>query len=433
VSDDPVVTVLAKVAGLMFPAVYAPDVQVGLQSLPNPVALGNPFEQRDTAYADAVEAIGQDPILASLIGDDTMYGTFITQDTGRGWALLKAQLPDVFVQTAASYVRAKQEPTDTVQPLLEELGRVVDRVRRLISGEPDQAVVLTALHGIELADDGTLETPWGTLRAASPFERSQRPFGNRAPSAILATTIPLRWKLGQRSKGDKLKISNEYTAVAANAHFFELTALLALGRDTPTRWVWQWTLSPLEFGRGFLGQAAEPSSMGESTPPPPLTQQQTADLTAWAGRVAARYDPSIAVAVRRTLSAVTERSFNAEDALIDAVIAWENLFGTGGTSEMVFRITTALAILLEPDPSARAEFRSDLGKVYSLRSKVTHGGEVKPKDHLNERKDQAIDVAIGAMRELFEKHPSLIGDRERGMRLILGATSEDSTTRAPNP
>ncbi len=419
-SDDPVVAALARVAALMFPAVYAPDVQVGLQSLPNPAALGSPFEQRDTAYADAVEAISQDPTLEPLIGDDTIYGTFIAQDTGRGWALLKAQLPDVFVQTAASYVRAKQEPIDTVQPLLEELGRVVDRVRRLISGEADQAVVLTALHGIELADNGTLEMPWGTLRAASSFERSQWPFGNRAPSAILATTIPLRWKLGQPRGPDRLKISKEYTAVAANAHLFELAALLALGRETPTRWVWQWTLSPLEFGRGFVGQPAEPASMGEPASPPPLTQEQTADLAAWASRVAARYDPSIAVAVRRTLSAVTERSRNAEDALIDAVIAWENLFGTGGTSEMVFRITTALAILLEPDPFARAELRSDLCKVYSLRSKVTHGGEVKPKDHLDERKDQAIDVAIVAMRELFEKYPSLIKDAERGIRLILG-------------
>ena len=310
---------------------------------------------------------------------------------------------------------------------------MVDRVRRLISGEPDQAVVLTALHGIELAGNETLETPWGTLRGASSFERSQRPFGNRVPSAILATTIPLQWKMGQRSEGDKLKISNEYTAVATSARLFEFAALLALGRDAPTRWVWQWTLSPLEFGRGFSGPAADRLSLGEPAPPPPLTKQQTAELTIWANRVVTCYEPSIDVAVRRTLSAISERPTNSEDALIDAVIAWENLFGTGGTSEMVFRITTALAILLEPDPSARAEFRSDLGKVYSLRSKVTHGGEVKPKDNLSERKDQAIDVAIGAMRELFEKYPSLIGDRERGMRLILGATSKDSTTRAPNP
>ncbi len=418
--DDPVVATLAKVASLTFPAVYAPDVQVGLQSLPNRAALGNPFEQRDTAYADAVEAIRQDPTLAPLIGDGSMYGTFIRQDTGRGWTFLRAQLPDLFVQTAASYVRAKQEPVDTARPLLGELSRVVDRVRRLISGEADQAIVLTALHGIELADNATLETPWGMLRAASSFERSQQAFGNRAPSAILVTEIPLRWKLGQPRKTARLKISKEHTAVAANARLFELATLLALGRDTPTRWVWQWTLSPLEHGREFSGQWTEPAPMGGPASPPPLTQEQTADLTAWANRVAASYDPSIAVAVRRTLSAVNERSRDPEDALIDAVIAWENLFGTGGTSEMVFRISTALAILLEPDTFARAERRSDLCKVYHLRSKVMHGGEVKHKDCLNERKDQAIDVAIDAMRELFEKHPSLIKDANRGIRIILG-------------
>ena len=175
-SDDPVVVALAEVASLVFPAVYAPDVQVGLQSLPNPVALGNPFEERHTAYARAAEAIGQDPTLSALMGDDAMYGTFITQDTGRGWALLKAQLPDVFVQTTASYVRAKQESIDTVQPLLEELGRVVDRVRRLISGEPDQAVVLTALHGIELADThGCKQAPQHKLKPPKLSQTGLRP------------------------------------------------------------------------------------------------------------------------------------------------------------------------------------------------------------------------------------------------------------------
>jgi hypothetical protein len=49
----------------------------------------------------------------------------------------------------------------------------------------------------------------------------------------------------------------------------------------------------------------------------------------------------------------------------------------------------------------------------------------KPQDHLSERKDRAIDVAIEALRALFEVHPSLLREPERGMRLILGLSGND--------
>jgi hypothetical protein len=120
---------------------------------------------------------------------------------------------------------------------------------------------------------------------------------------------------------------------------------------------------------------------------------------------------------------VTERAFSGEDALIDAVIAWENLFGAGGRSETVFRVTGALAILLEPVPSARPARRSELAKIYDLRSRVMHGSEVNPGE-VYKRKDQAIDVAIEALRRLFGERPALIADSERAMSLLLGTAAE---------
>lgn len=134
-------------------------------------------------------------------------------------------------------------------------------------------------------------------------------------------------------------------------------------------------------GSEYVGGATDPS-LAEPPAPAHLTEEQADGLVAWAERVARFYHPSIAVAMRRTLSAVAERRSSAEDTLRDAVIEWENLFGTGGTSEMTFRVTTALALLLDPDPASRPALRKELSKVYDLRSKVAHGGEVKPKDQL---------------------------------------------------
>ena len=100
---------------------------------------------------------------------------------------------------------------------------------------------------------------------------------------------------------------------------------------------------------------------------------------------------------------------------------------------MTFRVTSALAILLEPDARKRPSLRSELSKIYTLRSKVAHGSVVSVNDKLAEMRDRAIDVAIEAFRVLFHNHPSLISDRDRGMKLILGMTSASSEDQATAP
>jgi hypothetical protein len=153
----------------------------------------------------------------------------------------------------------------------------------------------------------------------------------------------------------------------------------------------------------------------------PLTEEEERQLDEWATLVERHYDPVIEIAVRRTITAILERN-EPPDALIDAVIALENLFGHGGTTEVIFRVTAAVAHLLEPDPTERAAFRSKLGKVYDARSKVIHGAAITAKVKLPERKEEAIEAAIGSLRALFAERPHLISDTERGMRLILGTT-----------
>lgn len=52
--------------------------------------------------------------------------------------------------------------------------------------------------------------------------------------------------------------------------------------------------------------------------------------------------------------------------------------------------------------------------------------EAKSSQRINlPRKDRAIDVAIEALRGLFETHTSLLSEPERGMRLILGLPEKD--------
>ncbi len=75
-TDDPVVAALSEVAAVMFPAVYAPDIQVGPTYLPNPEVVRQIYadENADPAYARAVDAIGGDPALAPLLGEGEQHG-----------------------------------------------------------------------------------------------------------------------------------------------------------------------------------------------------------------------------------------------------------------------------------------------------------------------------------------------------------------------
>jgi hypothetical protein len=142
------------------------------------------------------------------------------------------------------------------------------------------------------------------------------------------------------------------------------------------------------------------------------------NLRKWAELVDEHDHPSIGVAIRRVITAVHERS-SADDVLIDSVMAWENLFGHGGTTEVKFRVTSALALMFATDPSNREDIRRKLGKIYDLRSRVVHGAEVSGRQELHEARDRSLEVAIHALRALFEAHRELIPDPNRGMRLIL--------------
>ncbi len=136
------------------------------------------------------------------------------------------------------------------------------------------------------------------------------------------------------------------------------------------------------------------------------TQLSEADIELWRRwylHLASPEGQKIALAISRLLRAVSDAR-DVSDLLIDSVVAWENLFGG---PEMSFRVTGALAVLLEPDRSRRRAFRKELATIYSLRSKIVHGGgTVSPAD--TALCFQALDIAMRAVRALFEERKALL-------------------------
>ncbi len=190
----------------------------------------------------------------------------------------------------------------------------------------------------------------------------------------------------------------------------QLGLLLAVDREQRPKLLatWQRAFDPLAAG----------SAMGWSDPrrnpglmPVRLSDAEVVSWKGWATKISTGRVPSIEVAIRRTIQAALERHHPA-DALVDAVIAWENL--VGARQETVLRVTTALAWLLESDVARRKSLQTRLKKVYGLRSDVVHGNKEVDPVETQPVANEALGIALRALAILFNARSDLLRDHKNG-------------------
>jgi hypothetical protein len=154
--------------------------------------------------------------------------------------------------------------------------------------------------------------------------------------------------------------------------------------------------------------------------PRTLDAEAVVDWKQWIERIAAKRKPGIGIAVRRALLAAAERQ-SPEDVLVDAVVVWENLFGSSQDTTM--RVTGALAWLLATDVAGREQKQRRLKEIYRLRSKTVRGAHQMTTQEIQTCPQEALDVALDALRKIFEVRPDLIDltdSNARSNRMLLG-------------
>lgn len=173
------------------------------------------------------------------------------------------------------------------------------------------------------------------------------------------------------------------------------------------------------YDRAYLNDhfSNAPFPGAQATGGPPVGIERAADTT----RLLASLDrPEM-----RPMAPLLDRLLDAHaryrspvDQLIDAVICWEGLFG--GSSELVLRVSTAIAKLLVPDGGEpRADLASEARKIYTMRSRIVHGRGVKPTD-LFGRVDRAKQLSREVLRTMLDRSDLMtLSSDERGLRLIL--------------
>jgi hypothetical protein len=371
------------------------------------------------------ETMTRDEELRAFADPPTEHGVMVTTSVGPGWRVTPNGLASEIVTYAALRVLMTGQRTDTLEPLLAETMNVVDEFRRLVRGEKGTAYAVTGFEGVRPPPDRSIVTPWGELRQAYEFERRIQPFGPQEATAVLVAPVPVTLTIGE--PGDVPQPVDKALARAAEAGghlslvFVLATWPLGEGARVVGDAIWQTTVVPAYPGAAYTGRLPRPRFpiLGRPRLPPPLTDVQITEIEKWAQIVDQYYDPSLDIAAGRTVSAIRER-VREEDSIIDAVIAWENLFGhADATTEITFRVTTAISRLLEGDPASRHELSRSLKQIYAVRSRVVHGLPITSKHRLSERANLAIEIAVRSLRALFETRPDLVADQDRATRLLL--------------
>lgn len=421
---------LATLARDVYPALLLDVAHTRARAAPSWIQrlwLMSPLTYRHPARRAFEMAAGLDPEIGSLFTEETPESGktgFVWTSLGLGRGVQLAMLANDLLGAALFKLLLDDELSHL--NYVEEAVAQLQTLRRLLRGEQVDVVCRVAFVGAELPGR-PLETPWGTIRKPTAGElqlRSDTPVAH-SQELVLATHLPLEVAVDRTPSGTERlvdspfteKVEATFTSLQRKADLLALTLLLGVHREPVVAIGRTWTLveNPLKQGPSLSwSQDVVPLH------PHVLASEDRRRIRTWMTRIDKHYSDRIDIAVKRTLSSLTTRR-DATDRLIDAVVALENLFGTG-SGELSFRISAGCAFLLERDAPRRAAVQREVARLYTVRSKIVHGAHAPAPGDLLPDARAASDFAVRAMRELFARRPDLVDERDRARLLILGGS-----------
>lgn len=323
----------------------------------------------------------------------------------------------------------------SLDELVDKLPDTLSGARSLLRGESTQIIAVSSFTGIRLPEGTEIVGNWGRIRAARAEDHPSllKPMLERrtmtttdagehveitdAGDVIFEARIAMKMRINRDA--DQMSWSTSTREdIPGQVDRVRLAFALAIRRDAwpvliPT---WHKIIMPL-IGNG-PSSYSDPQSMA-SRVPILLSLDEIASWESWIDVVMAADLRQLNLAITRTLRAQTERR-DRSDALIDAVIAWESLFGA--ITESTLRVSASLARLLHAAGAERELARSRYSKIYERRSKIVHGARTKTTaEQIDEDSRTAIYVVLEVIRVLLTKRSDLLPleSAERSMRILM--------------
>jgi hypothetical protein len=324
----------------------------------------------------------------------------------------------------------------------------LEQLRSCVSGQPTVVTAVCSLTGVRLPDDAEISGTWGRIRPARPEDHpaSLRDLVDKRT----VTTTDAGDQIEISDAGDvifetnvrvKVEVKDDKTGWSSTGvddfgdliDRVRLALALAITRATKpvTFCIWATTLFPMASLEPFL-PLTDPQSMVGRTPTL-LTIDEIASWEQWINIVMTADMSRLKVAITRTLRAMTERR-DPNDKLIDAVIAWESLFGAA--NESTLRVSASLARLLHSADEDREAARKGYGNIYQARSDIVHANETnRTAAQIDEYGRAAIEASLKAITLLLTTHSSLLDLKSstRSTRIILGADSQSTQVDGASP
>lgn len=338
-----------------------------------------------------------------------------------GASLQLITLVDEIVIHAVTRCRLEHRELD-LKRLVPHIKQAVFDLRTLAEGDQVEIPQLIALGSLDMEQGCSVQLAGMLLRPLQEADREFFPDGMAQVGAVLESTETTAIvAVHSHDEGAEIHEHSESTieAYRERTREVDLVRLSLLLADRSSSGLRAHEVARVSPGNWLFGGSTvwNPASMRcmQGT----LTCAEAGVVREWHRLVTVHHHASLDVARRRLLAAATVRT-DPIDAFVDAVVVWESLFGTH--SEVTFRVTASIGRLIEPsDVQARRQLVKELKDLYSMRSKLVHGGP-EPEPHVIEAgRDRTIEVAVKCLRALYRDRPDLIPmtSTERSNRILL--------------
>jgi Apea-like HEPN len=368
-------------------------------------------------YGEAVNAIGEDTALSRIAPSGSRGPTFAAGDS---WRRLSAgTLVPSLIASAASELRALG-----VKPSSEELSaaavRNVQRCRELALGKRPNVVTVLGFSGIEMAAGTALELPWGEFRNRNGWYGVAEFLPFRPTTCVLVARPALPVEMNAEPPRES-KAHSDHAEWADLVSRLLILSVVFSSHDAPVAPLPTFRLTVLPFEAPT--SAGGPMILAPPSAPRELDEADVVEIKRWADIMRRRYSHTLEVAAKRLIAALAHR-IDPADRLIDAVTAWEALFG--GRHEASLRVSGSIAWLLEPyDRTARQQLQDEAKGIYDLRSRVVHGDDPELQK-VHAASLRATALAVAAMSRILEGRPELIplNSSSRSASLLFDGSTE---------
>ena len=394
------------------------------------------------------DALFKDQTLASKFTDgDPAVGrtSMVWRNTGSGGTVQASMLLDQIIGGAWRHIK---DDSPTPERLIEASAAQLALICHLLKGQRRITQARFAFMGIQLPSgtgeiafsDAVLRTTTAADRALAPGSlKGQLTGTNRGGETTVVNydgdvVLCIDFDMAVRARAEQpgpgaAAWPQDMKVPESLEHQLErlrISLVLAVERPDRVQLLPTWRFFDDPFGYGSATGWSDPRrTIGIM--PATLTNEEVKTWVEWYRRLSNPHVKQIQLAVSRVLRAIEERREPA-DVLVDAVIAWENMFGTA-EGEPTLRVTASLALLLGATLEERKRLRSRYKDIYKLRSRVVHGsGAIRGSEH--PMCQEALDVALQALRKLTYERTDILrlpDGNERSLHLILDA---DATREA---